>query len=90
MEGKAEAFIYDQFSTYKNWQGNLDTTRPILKPFQMESWAIGLRQGDDVLRDKVNKFLADFKQSGGFDRLGDLYLKDQKEAFAKMGHPFYF
>ncbi len=90
VEGKATAFLYDQISTYQNWQRNLTTTRAILKPFQEESWAVGLRQDDTALRDQVNAFLRDFKQRGGFDQLGDRWLKDQKEAFRKLGYPFYF
>jgi polar amino acid transport system substrate-binding protein len=43
-----------------------------------------------ALRDQVNAFLKSFRASGGFDHLGDLYLKDQKEAFAKASIPFYF
>src|SRR6202453_1085333 len=49
VQGKAGAFIYDQISTYENWQRNQDTTRPILKPFQEEAWAVGLRKGDAAL-----------------------------------------
>ncbi len=89
-QGKADAFIYDQMSTFKNWQKNPDSTRAILAPFQAESWAIGIRKGNDDLRERVNKFLADFRAKGGFDQLGDRYLKEQKEAFKQMGIPFYF
>lgn len=89
-QGKADAFIYDQMSTFKNWQRNQETTRPLLKPFQEESWAIGIRKGNAKLTQTVNAFLKDFKARGGFDELGDRYLKEQKEAFGKMGYPFYF
>jgi polar amino acid transport system substrate-binding protein len=90
VQGKADAFIYDQISTYENWRRNQETTRPILKPFQTESWAAGLRQGDTELLANVNNFLKDYKERGGFDQLGDRYLKDQKEAFRKLGYSFYF
>ncbi len=90
IQGKADGFIYDQMSIYQHWKRNPDTTRAILKPFQQESWAIGLRQADVALRDKVNAFIKDFRAKGGFDALGDKYLKEQKEAFRKMGIPFYF
>ena len=90
VQGKADAFIYDQISTYENWRRNPDTTRPILKPFQGESWAVGLRKGDDELRQQVNSFLKGFKAKNGFEELGDRYLKEQKEAFRKLGYPFYF
>jgi polar amino acid transport system substrate-binding protein len=90
VQSKADAFIYDQISTYENWRRNPDTTRPILRPFQQESWAIGLRQDDTALAAQVNYFLKGYKERGGFEQLGDKYLKEQKEAFAKLGYPFYF
>lgn len=89
-QGKAEAFIYDQMSTFKNWRKNPDTTRAILAPFQQESWAIGLRKGNDDLRAKVNAFLADYRKQGGFEKLGDKWLGEQKAEFKKLEIPFYF
>ena len=89
-QGKADAFIYDQMSTFKNWQRNADTTRPILQPFQEESWAIGVRQGNDELRKEVNTFLKDYRAHGGFEALGERHLKEQKDAFKKMGISFFF
>jgi polar amino acid transport system substrate-binding protein len=90
VQGKADAFIYDQISTYENWRHNEATTRPILQPFQEESWAIGLRQDDTELRGQVNQFLRDYKAQGGFEKLGDRYLSEQKAAFKKLGYPFFF
>lgn len=89
VQGKADAFIYDQMSTYQNYMRNKETTRAILKPFQTESWAIGIRKGNGELKAQINRFLADFRRSGGFARLGDKYLKEQKEAFRKLGYPFF-
>jgi len=90
VQGKADAFIYDQISTYENWRRNAETTRPLLKPFVQESWAIGLRLDDTNLLHAVNQFLKDYRAGGGFERLGDRYLKEQKESFRKLGYPFYF
>ncbi|MDA1276120.1 MAG: transporter substrate-binding domain-containing protein [Verrucomicrobia bacterium] len=90
VQGKADAFIYDQMSTYKNWQRNPNSTKPLLKPFQEESWAIGIRKGNKPLLKQVNEFLAEFRANEGFERLGDRFLKEQKEAFHKLGLPFYF
>jgi polar amino acid transport system substrate-binding protein len=90
VQGKADGFIYDQISTYENWRRNQATTRPILQPFQRESWAIGLRQDDAELRRQVNQFLRDYKARGGFEKLGDRYLSEQKAAFKQLGYPFYF
>ena len=39
---------------------------------------------------QVNAFLRDYKTRGGFDQLGDRWLKEQKEAFRKLGYGFYF
>ena len=90
VQRKADAFIYDQMSVYKNWDRNPDTTRPLLNPFREASWGIGIRKGNETLRERVNGFLDDFRGSGGFERLGDQFLKEQKDAFQKLGYPFYF
>jgi polar amino acid transport system substrate-binding protein len=90
VQGKADAFIYDQFSVYTNWQKNLGTTRAILQPFAIEYWGIGMRKGDETLRAQVNDFLEDFRKNKGFEKLSDRYLKEQKTAFKQLGIPFYF
>jgi len=90
IQGKADAFVYDQMSIWQNARKNPKTTRAVLTPLKKESWAVGLRQDDTVLREQVNAFLETFRQEGGFEKLGDKYLKDQKEAFQQKGISFYF
>ena len=90
IQGKADAFIYDQMSVWQNAQKNPDSTRALLEPVQKESWAIALRQDSEDLRIQINKFLEEYRARGGFEKLGDTFLKDQKEAFQKDGIPFYF
>lgn len=90
VQGKADAFIYDQLSTYQNWQRHRETTRALLTPFQEESWAIGIRKGNETLRLKLNTALAEFKSEGGFEKLAERYLHEQKQAFAEQGIPFLF
>lgn len=90
IQGKADAFLYDQMSVWKNQKEHPVETVALLAPIQTEHWAIGLRPGDSELRAQVNAFLKSFRTSGGFDRLGDKYLKEQKQAFANAGIPFYF
>ncbi len=90
IQGKADAFIYDQMSIYQFALKHPDSTRGLLTPFQHESWAIGIRKGNTGLETPVNAFLKDFRDHHGFDALGDKYLKADKEAFRKMGFPFYF
>jgi polar amino acid transport system substrate-binding protein len=89
-QGKADAFIYDQMSVYQQARKNPDKLKALLSPIQTESWAVGLRQADEGLRQQVNAFLAKFRKEGGFDRLAEKYLKEQKAAFAAQGIPFVF
>ncbi len=90
VQGKADAFIYDQMSVFSHWQRNEEMTRALLKPFQEESWAIGLKKGNDALRGKVNAFLESYRAEGGFEKLGDKWLPEQKAEFKKLGIPFLF
>jgi polar amino acid transport system substrate-binding protein len=90
VQGKADAFLYDQMSVLKHWQQNPNTTRALLEPFQKEQWAIGFRKGDDALRTQVNSFLKEFRGRGGFEDLGNRWLGPQKEAFRAAGIPFVF
>ena len=89
-QGKADAFIYDQMSVLRNWLKYRDTTRAILTPFKEESWAIAFAKGNDELRAKVNAFLADYRVKGGFERLGDKWLGEQKAEFQRLKVPFVF
>jgi len=89
-QGKADAFIYDQMSTYRNWKRHAATTRPILQAFNSESWAIGIRKGNHELRRSVNEFLQGYRSQGGFDQLAERYLSEEKKAFEELGIPFFF
>jgi len=90
LQGRADAFIYDSMSVYTNHRKHPTKTRAALAPFREESWAIGLRLGNDELRRQVNEFLEAFRATGGFDRLGDEFLAEQKAYFKAHGIPFYF
>lgn len=89
-QGRADAFLYDQMSVWKNAREQPEKTRAILEPVRNENWAIALRRDDDALRTQINEFLQTFRKSSGFDRLGDKYLSEQKAAFEQQGLPFYF
>lgn len=90
VQGRVDAFLYDQLSVYRHWSRNSGSTRAVLEPFQRESWAVAVRKGDSKLLAKVNVFLEEFRASGGFDRLADKYLSEEKRAFAKQGVEFVF
>ncbi len=90
LQGRADAFLYDQMSVWQNWKRHPDGTRAVLEPLQREHWAIGLRRNDEALRTAVNTFLRDYRANGGFEKLGNKYLREQKDAFEARGLPFYF
>lgn len=89
-QGKADAFIYGQMNVLKYWQRNPDTTRALLRPFQAEPWAIGVRKDNPERLRQVNAFLKDFRTRGGFEQLSDRWLKEQKATFQQLNIPFYF
>lgn len=90
LQGKADAFIYDQMSVWRNWQQHPEQTRALLTPLRTEKWAIGLRQNDDRLRQDVNAFLNAYRTGRGFERLGEKHLSREKESFQELGVPFVF
>jgi polar amino acid transport system substrate-binding protein len=89
-QGKADAFIYDSLSVFQNHKRHPRTTRALLRPFREETWAVGLRPGDAQFREQVNTFLKEFRAAGGFEKLGDEFLPEEKAAFRAQGIPFYF
>ena len=89
--GKADGFIYDQLTIYRNQQRNPDTTNAIFIPFQdVEPWGIAVRKGDNALREALDKFIADYRATGGFDRLTEKHLAAEKAAFEKLGFKWFF
>lgn len=90
VQQKADAFLYDPLSIYQHHKRHPEATRALLKPFREEAWAVGLRRGDDVLLGEINAFLQAFRDSGGFERLGDEFFSEEKAYFAARGIPFLF
>jgi polar amino acid transport system substrate-binding protein len=89
-QGKADAFVYDQMSVFQNAKRHPGKVRALLAPLQKESWAIALRPSDTELLAEVNAFLGKFRAEGGFRKLGDRYLAEEKAAFEAQGIPFVF
>ena len=90
VQGKADAFIYDQFSIFQYQRQNPRTTRALLDPLRKESWGIGIRKGRADLLRQVNTFLADFRAHRGLDEIAVKYLNANSEALKEMGNPFSF
>ncbi len=90
-QGKADGFLYDQLTIYRNNKANPDTTSAVYIPFQdVEHWGAAFQKGDTELRDKFNAFLKDYKAKGGFDELTEKYLADEKKAFDTFGFQWFF
>jgi polar amino acid transport system substrate-binding protein len=90
VQGKADAFLYDQMSVYRNWSKNKDQTRAILEPFQKENWAIALRKNESQLKSEINDFLEDFRRRGEFENLSLKYFAEERKAFEALGVGFIF
>lgn len=90
-QGRADGFIYDQLTIYRNWQKNLDTTDAIFIPFQEpEQWGIAVQKGNTELLEQINGFLKEFREEGGYDKLVETYLSEEKEAFDTLGFQWFF
>jgi len=90
-QGKADAFIYDQLTIYRQNQENLNTTKAILIPFQeSDNWGIAVKKGNTELLNKINDFIKEYKSDNGFDKLTEKYLSTEKKTFDELGFPWFF
>lgn len=90
-QGKADGFIYDQLTIYRNWQNNLDTTNAVFIPFQdVEPWGIAVKKGNTELLDQLNEFIETYREDGGFEELTEKYLSEEREAFEELGFQWFF
>jgi len=91
VQGKADAFFYDQLTIYRNQKANPDTTVAIYIPFQdVEHWGCAVKKGNTALLEKLNEFIAWYKEDGGFERLTEKYLSEEKAAFDTLGFEWFF
>lgn len=91
VQDKADGFLYDQLTVYRNNLANPDTTEAVFIPFQdAESWGIAVKKGDTQLLDQLNEFIAQSKEDGEFDRLTEKHLASEKEAFDQLGFKWFF
>jgi len=90
-QGKADGFLYDQLTIYRHNKNNPDTTTAIFIPFQnVEYWGIAVQKGNKELLNNINIFIQKFAEEGGFDELTEKYLKEEKEAFDRLGFLWFF
>lgn len=90
-QGRADGFIYDQLTIYRNWQNNPDTTTAIFIPFQdVEKWGIAVQKGNQELLNELNAFLAEYRENGGYEELTEKYLSEEKKAFDELNFQWFF
>lgn len=91
IQGKADAFIYDQLTIYRNWKAHEDTTTAVFIPFQdVEQWGAAVKKGNTELLTQLNTFIDKFRSEGGFDKLTEKYLAEEKAAFQELGFQWFF
>jgi polar amino acid transport system substrate-binding protein len=92
VQAKADGFIYDQLTIYKNYSNHKDTTVALLKPFQKESeyWGFALRHNEPEFKKSVDAFIKQAKEDSTFDKLSRKYLKDARATFDKLKVTFFF
>ncbi len=71
-QGRADAFIYDEFQVRTQQKEHASTTRVLDEQLSVEPYAIELRRGDPESRDWLNMLLSIMKRDG---RLEALYAK---------------
>lgn len=90
-QGRADGYLYDQLTIYRNQKANPDTTVAVYIPFQdPEAWGIAVESGNDALREELNEFIAESKQNGEFDRLTEEFLAEENAAFDELGFRWFF
>ena len=91
VQGKADAFIYDQLTIYRNWQRHEDSTKPVFIPFQdVESWGAAFNKGNEGLVNAVNAFIGQYTAEGGFEKLTEKHLSEEKKVFDELGFKWFF
>lgn len=90
-QGKADGFLYDQLTIYRNQQRNPDTTQAVFIPFQdPEYWGIAVAKGNEELLGQINEFIAQYSADGGFDAITERHLSEEKKAFDELGFSWFF
>lgn len=90
-QGKADGFLYDQLTIYRNQQRNPDTTKAVFVPFQdPEYWGIAVAKGNEELLSQLNDFIAQYSKDGGFDAITEKHLAAEKKAFDDLGFSWFF
>jgi len=91
VQGKVDAFTYDQLTIYRNQLNNPETTAAVFIPFQdPEHWGIAVHKGNSELLAELNEFITTSKTDGTFDVLTEKHLPSEKATFDELGFRWFF
>ncbi|SKB04865.1 amino acid ABC transporter substrate-binding protein, PAAT family [Prosthecobacter debontii] len=90
VNGRVDAWVYDQISVMNYHEQHPDTTRAILAPLREEVWAVGMKKGRDELQAQVNATLARMRAEKVFSKLADQYMAKERDLMKAQGLPFVF
>lgn len=76
VNGRADAFIYDQLSIVKHHQANPESTRALLEPLTKEPYAMAARLDDTKFVDRLNRFLRDIRADGRYEQMRQKHLRN--------------
>jgi polar amino acid transport system substrate-binding protein len=90
INGRADAFIYDQLTIVRNFKQYQDKTKTVFIDNQLpEFWGAAFKKGSPLVA-QFNAFLKKFKEDKGFEPIIEQYLKEEKKLFDDFGFPFFF
>jgi len=91
-QGKADVFIYDALTVYKNHKANPNTTRINLNSIKGTEayWGMAVKKGNEDLLKEVNSFIEKSRKNKKFDKIADKYLGEMKKVFEEKNIPFFF
>jgi len=90
VNGNVDAWVYDQLSIMNYQAKHPEKTRALLAPLREESWAVGIRQGDDAKKALVNETLARMRKDGSFAKLAEQFMAKEREMMKQQDLPFVF
>lgn len=91
-QGKADVFIYDVYTIYKNHLEYPNTTRVYLLPISDKDhgdWGIAIRKNEKYLKEKLNEFLIYYDENGIKDKIINNHLSEVKAYFDTLNIPFF-
>ncbi len=55
-----------------------------------ENWGMALKKGNEALLKQVNEFIKKYKEEGGFEKLTEKYMAEEKKVFDELNFPWFF